>query len=118
MARIIKAAFSKTFPITQYYEKIYLEAELNDGDDARTVLYDLKKQVQDFFYESTKAAEKMSGVSVEVVEEPGFKLGSSLEDQINSCQQLKVLESYRLLVKNNPDLEKVYLQKLKELSHA
>ena len=65
--KIIKAAFSKTFPITQYYEKIYLEAELNDGDDARQVLYDLKKQVNTFFYESNAAAEKQMGTQVKEV---------------------------------------------------
>lgn len=115
--RIIKAAFSKTFPITQYYEKIYLEAELNEGDDARQVLYDLKKQVQSFFYESNAAAEKQIGSVVKTIEpfewEPEYP--QSMQDQINSCTDRKVLESYKFIVKQNPDLQSAYDQRLNEL---
>jgi len=110
--KIIKAAFSKTFPITQYYEKIYLEAELNDGDDARQVLYDLKKQVNTFFYESNAAAEKQMGTQVS---DAPIAFGIMLDD-IKSCKTLKVLESYKMVVKNKPDLQAAYDEQFKKLS--
>lgn len=39
-----------------------------------------------------------------------------LPTQIQSCKELKVLESYKLMVKGKADLEKLYLDKLEELS--
>ncbi len=39
-----------------------------------------------------------------------------LADQIKSCTDLKVLESYKFIVKGKPDLEEIYQSKLKELS--
>lgn len=39
-----------------------------------------------------------------------------LEEQIKSCSELKVLESYKFIVKGKPDLENAYNQKLKELT--
>lgn len=111
--RVIKAAFSKTFPISQYYEKVYLEAELNEDDDTRKVLYDLKKQVQDFFYESTAAAEKQMGTHV-VEPTTAVLIGNILQD-IQSCKDIKVLETYEMLVKNKPDLQNAYDKKFTEL---
>lgn len=38
-----------------------------------------------------------------------------LEQQIMSCTELKVLESYKLIAKSKPELQQVYESKLKEL---
>lgn len=118
MSRIIKCAYSKTFPISQYFEKIYLEAEINESDDVRKELYNLKKLVNDFFYENNAAAEKQMGTwTTESKMQPIVDLmeNHTISDQIETVTDLKVLETYRLLVRNNPDAEKTYLKKLKEL---
>lgn len=114
---IVKIAYSKTYPITNLgaWEKILLEAQLIAGEDVRQCLYDLKKQVENFHYESNKSAEKQLGVAAM---QGTVERGMSLEEQIKTVTDPKVLESYRLLVKNNPDLEQTYLNKLKELSHV
>lgn len=39
-----------------------------------------------------------------------------LPAQIQSCKELKVLDSYKLLVRGKPELEKLYFDKLEELS--
>lgn len=39
----------------------------------------------------------------------------SLLDMINSCTEFKVLETYRLIVKNNPSLQNIYDIKRKQL---
>lgn len=39
-----------------------------------------------------------------------------LPTQIQSCKELKVLDSYKLLVRGKPELEKLYFDKLEELS--
>ncbi len=41
----------------------------------------------------------------------------SLEDAINSCNEVKVLESYKLIVRNNDKLNTIYRNKLIELSN-
>lgn len=103
--KISKIAYSKTFPVSinGTWEKIYLEADVIEGEDVRQCLYALKKQVTDFHFESNKAAEKEADVK-----------GNILDDII-SCQTLKVLESYKMLIKNKPELETAYNNKLKEL---
>lgn len=49
---------------------------------------------------------------------PKLKLSpeETMINEINTCKELKVLESYRLIVKNNPKLQEAYDQKLKELT--
>jgi hypothetical protein len=41
----------------------------------------------------------------------------SLVDDIRSCGDLKVLESYKLIVKNNATLRQVYNERLEQLSN-
>lgn len=41
---------------------------------------------------------------------------TSLEDQIRSCKEIKVLESYRILIKNDPVLSKVYNEMMFKLA--
>lgn len=110
---IRKAAYTKTYPIANLgvWEKIYIEADINEGEDVRQCLYDLKKQVENFHYESNKAAEKQMGTQVDV--EP--KVGNIIND-IKSCKSIKVLESYQMLVKNKPDLQAAYDEQLKKLT--
>lgn len=119
--RVIKCGFSKTFPYQQYFEKIWLEAELNEGDDERQVLYELKKTAENFFYESKGAAEKQKeGELTEVMPNTYLTKGSTLTtiktqeetiiEAINSCTELKVLESYALIAKNvkSPAIKDAY----------
>lgn len=40
----------------------------------------------------------------------------SMTDQINSCKDLKILESYKFIVKGKKYLEEIYQSKLKELT--
>ena len=57
-----KIGYSKTYPILNIgvWEKIWIEEEVPEEADTRKVLYDLKKQVENFHYESNKADEKKS----------------------------------------------------------
>lgn len=60
MARTKTVTYSKTFPLTKEgaYEKIIVERELFEGDDERKELYEAKRIVTDFHFESNKAEEK------------------------------------------------------------
>ncbi len=114
MSKIIKAGFSKTFPTGQYFEKIFLEAEIIEGDNVRNVLYDLKKQIEQFHYESNKAAEKQKEV---IKEEEKLTLTSvaDLIKEINFCKTVKHLEDYKYAVQKDIDLQAAYDKKLKSL---
>lgn len=129
--RIIKCAYSKTFPISQYFEKIYLEAELNEGDDVRKELYNLKKQVNDFFYESNAAMEKQMGTKVTVGEiynnaeietlVPLTRIQSLIE-MINSAKSTKELDMYKNTVNNSysesPEVVSAFVKKSEELKNS
>lgn len=123
----MKIGYIETFPLIGHdrWQKIPLEVEvpyeidlLNATDEeiekfmlkVRRVQYALKKQVQSFFFESNKAAEK------QVKEEKVIQIGITPED-IYSCTDLKTLEqSYKFLVKNKPALQEAYDQQHQKLS--
>lgn len=134
--RIIKASFSKTFPINQYFEKVFLEAELNEGEDERQVLYDLKRKVENFFYESKGASEKQMYVTpdpqnygqflpvnattniAEIQASPKSQEETIIEC-INSCtvipKDLNGLESFELVAKSSAAIKAVYDLKMMQL---
>ena len=116
--KIIKAGFSKTFPLNQYYEKVWVEAELNDGEDERQVLYDLKRKVETFFFESSAAAEKQKEkLPLESQESlPQLTSEQKIINQINEITDIKVLESFALIAKNNPQIKEAYDAKLQTFS--
>lgn len=49
-------------------------------------------------------------------EDPIKKRTTTLVDAINSCKEIKVLESYKLMVRGKEELQTAYDKKLKELS--
>lgn len=106
--------YSHTYMIgTTDFEKIWYEGELEEGDDIRQCLYKAKKIVSDFHFESNKADEKKKEIA---------KQGKAQEvkpttvEDINSCKDLTVLHTYRLIVKSNPVLQKAYDEMYKKLS--
>lgn len=116
--KVTKIGFSKTFPTGVYFEKIFLEAEVIEGDDIRQSLYALKKEVEQFHYQSVAAAEKQMGTQVNIVEEnknPKSQEETIIEG-INSCTEITVLHSYSLIAKNNHQIQEAYDNKLLELS--
>lgn len=117
--KFTEVSFTETFPIYSdgrevRWQKIYCKAKLDAEDDRRQALYDCKKTVQSFFFESNKADEKKA----EVKKEPSVigTIAPSMEEQINSCTEIKTLESYKFIVKNKPEWEKIYNNRLKELT--
>lgn len=115
--RIVKAMFSKTFPIGIYFEKIFLEAELTDQDDVRKCLYDLKRQVENFHFESNKADEKKIEKE-KVVEETKLPLTKVVDliKEINFCKDYSVLEkTHKYIASTDTDLQIAYDKRLEEL---
>ena len=112
--KITKIGYSKTYQIgLANFEKLWLEADVTEGDDIRQCQYALKKQVESFHFESNKAAEKQA-IQEQIVKE--VNIGITPKD-ILSCETLKVLQdTYKYLVKNKPKLQEAYDQRFAELS--
>ena len=101
---ITKVSYSRTYPIDLIWEKIFVEASLSEGENVRDALYECKRTVESFHYEANKSDEKKKEVSKESL--PEVK-PTTVED-IYSCKDLKVLESYKLIVRSKPELQKAY----------
>lgn len=117
--KITKAHYFHTFPnpTTGQWQKIGLEAELNEIDDYKKCLYDLKRLVTDFYYESNKAAEKQYEQKKESgSEQKTLSREQQLVESIKSCTDLKVLKIYETTSKKYPESEIAYQEKLLELS--
>lgn len=110
-------AYSKTYPIANLgvWEKIYLEATINEGEDVRQCLYDLKKQVENFHYESNEAAEKQK----EAEEKPSLTKVADLIKEINFCKDAATLEkTYVYIAKTDADIQAAYDKKMDEFGKA
>lgn len=96
--------------------------------NVRKIQYALKKQVESFHYESVAAAEKQMGTRVSSpvdeirenwqssdIQKPVKSQEETIIEGIYSCQEIKVLESYSLIAKNNPKIQEAYDLKLQSL---
>lgn len=108
------AGYSETFPVvsTGHFQKIWYEVELEPGDDPRQELYKCKKLVNDFYYESNKAAEKQAKEEPETPQTTEAKIIA----QIYRATDLKVLESFKLLSSKYPTVKAAYEQQFEKLS--
>ena len=125
----MKVGFSKTFPIygKEEWEKNWLEddipmpenlIDLSDEEiekymlKIRRIQYALKKQVESFFYESTKADQKREEELKTKNIEPIIGV---TPEEIYSCKEIEVLKAYKLIVKSKPELQKAYDEQFKKL---
>ena len=128
MAKITSINYAKLFPLGAFInEKIGVECQLDDGEDVMNVLTEAKKIVTTFHYESNKELYEMKGMKVTDIQEgePVVQLSNPKLDQVQSiirdmgtCTELKTLEAYRLIAKNNTDIQAAYDNQLKTLNNG
>lgn len=121
----MKIGYSKTFPVIgkDQWEKIWIEDEVQGTEeDARKALYALKKQVENFHYESNKAADKQA---TEAKEEPPQTTEAKIIAQIYGITDLKVLGTFALLAAKDREkkgekgnISAAYQQQLEKLSKS
>ncbi len=131
MALKTTVGYWETFPLLgqERWQKIPLETEIELGIDLSTatdeeieqamlkirkVQYALRKQVQSFFFEANKAADKQAA------EVNDIKVGKgTIEEQIEACTEIPPpgLKSLELIASMNPKLKAVYDKKFLELSN-
>lgn len=115
---IDRISYEKVFQLGAYInEKIRVEVSLEKGEDAKEALDTARNLVHEYHFEQNKELYEQRGTRVIEVE-PKLSPKESLIADINSCKEVKVLESYKLIVKNNPDLQDIYDNKLKSLQNG
>lgn len=110
----MKIGYSKTYPIIgkEQWEKIWCEEEFEGTiEDARKHWYSMKKEVENFHYESNKAAEKEIKVSPETEE------GKTIAE-ILLCNDLPALETYKYPSTQSKAVKAAYNQRLKQLQNG
>lgn len=120
--KIEKIFYQKLFPTGAYSnEKIGIEAIVEPGETAEQCLSAAKAKIdewhkrnnpQDYMADATVAPT----IEVEKDASPVETRVAALIRDINSCKEVKVLETYRFMVKQDPRLQEAYDKKHKDLS--
>ena len=115
MATIDRVKISQEINFNGLPTWIGLEGILLEGEDEKTALRQLQKVITDYHNEEAKAYSQSRWVKKDDEVQFDKEETKPLIEQISSCTELKVLESYRLIAKVNPEAQKAYDNKLKEL---
>ena len=103
------------------WEKIGIGATITESDDPIQCLQELKNKVEQFHRESNKTlsivADNVPVPIVQVEKEPETKLTKEEKQKkfLIDCITIDELNSFRLLVKNNPHLRDTYDLRLEQL---
>jgi hypothetical protein len=118
-------SYQKTFPLAPYVnEKISIEMQLDEGDDPIVVLNEAKKLVEKYHRDTNPQLYQEVKVELDAFkvfeppirkEQPKKDRLSQLKEDISTCKELKVLESYRLIAQSNPEIKSVYETMYKKL---
>lgn len=126
---ITTVSYQKTYNLGNYSsERIGVEVSINEGENAMEALDTAKKLCQEF-HDKNNPEPFVSGetiiqpASTEPIPEIKVDKRTAKEIQeqklisdINSCTEIKVLESYRLIAKSNEKLQTAYDLKMEQLS--
>lgn len=102
-------------------EWIGAKINLDDKDNPVDVLNEAKFLVEKYHIDSNQQLYIDDVPSIYIPKEEvkddfgSLALVASLINEINTCTKIKVLESYKFIVKSDPDLQDAYDKKLKEL---
>lgn len=119
--KIDRIAVEKLYPTGLYANvRLRAEASLDDGDDIEWCYKSLQDEVEKVFAAMNPQINWNESIPPNQPPEPtptitqiDKSLGVTIED-IQSCKEKVVLESYKFLVKGKPELESAYLEKMKE----
>lgn len=116
---ICKVNYQKTFNLGSYQsERIGVEIELNVGEDPKQALVDATALVNEYHKENNKGLYVRGEMEVDIIQQPTQSAQmSGLIDDIKSCKDPVVLESYRLIVRNKPDLQAAYDETFEKLKN-
>jgi len=122
--RISKVYYQKNFRTGDFlYENIGVGIEINDQEDPKEALDEAKKLCQEYHNEHIQQELEHQSQQPEPTILPSIQVEKdykdmSFEEQIESCDDLKVLESYKLLANRTEHLQTVYDRKHWQLKQA
>src|SRR3990172_7780362 len=100
--KITTVKYEKLFPTGSYLnERIGMEATLDDEEDEHKVLQLLKNLVENFHVKSNpQLADTITAPVPEMQVDRGLP-NFALENDMNTCTEIKVLETYKFLIRGN-----------------
>lgn len=121
--KIKTAYYKKKFPTFQFLnEDIGFEGELDDTEDPLLAIAELKRLAEKFHREGNPHLYQEP--SPEIPSTPLIKKTNedsknqqikSIISSIETCTEIKVLESYQLIAKSNPQIQQAYDNQLNKL---
>ena len=131
--KIDKVSYQKTFNLGNYSsERIGVDILLNEGEDAKEALATAKQLVTEYHKENNPQIyeEQEEGIligepfrnSTQIVQQPAAPIPKLSQEEtiirdIHTCTELKTLQAYKLIAKNNPKIQEHYTAKLSELEN-
>lgn len=113
--------YTKEFEFHIGKEWLGTDVEIEEGDDLDEVFRQVKAKVHQLVTGSNPESQPTQQApprEIKVEKEPVEERVKRIMDDINSCVEVKVLESYRLIAKQHHCLQQAYDLKLKELTDA
>jgi len=106
--------YQETFNLGNYCsQRIGVEVTLNEGEDAKQALETARLLVHEYHSQTTPEQEMRGTIVRDVGEELDER---PLIDQINTCTDIELLGTYKLLVRGDEELNTAFRKKLIELS--
>jgi hypothetical protein len=101
----------------QFRRKVFgIEITIGEKENAGDAILEAENQIKNYIKANTvQHSDELRGTIIRDLE-PSLE-EMPLIDQIRSCKELKVLESYKLIVRNDEELNNAYRTKLIELSN-
>lgn len=120
---IDRISFEQLFPTGEYAnQRLRVEGTLTEGETIEDAFIQAKASVESSFKAANPLIEVATPTPSQLPETRIHKESQELRvanmiADIQSCQDLKVLETYKLLVKNNPQLQQVYDETAEKLKN-
>lgn len=121
--KIEKVFYSKKFPYAPFLnEDIGFEISLSEGENPIEALNTLKKMAEKYHRDTNpqlfinEVPDKPVIAENKTNGKPLTRTGAIIHD-IGTCKELKVLESYKLIAKNNPEIQQAYDSQFKKLAN-
>jgi hypothetical protein len=132
--KVTSISFQKTIPTGPYMnEKLGVDIELSEGEHPEEAFTHAKELIDKWhkdnnphlyadkpespFGNSYSSAPFIPPLPEVQVEKPIQDRTQALIADINSCKEIKVLESYKLIARSNPDLKAAYDLKYESLQN-
>jgi hypothetical protein len=133
--KVVRIGYSHSFQVSQFlFDKIYFEAELEPNDEENSVVQQLIEKCKEVerivvqgmtgslmseppSYESPTVWKQQDKFTIESKTEPKEQRIGVLVKDIESCTDLKILETYRFIKDTNEELKAAYQKRYNELTN-